>query len=344
MRFDHICSCVGDAGTKVDPTGTGGLRRRYERDMVGRFRKIEALIREAVVKLDVFGLRGRSSNVAKRVQNEMFARLFASAPAPAPKMTADAATAPAAQAFAFNSSGDKVAGFMSWLNSAERQDILEVSTGTPLSTASRTAWQNTYIDSAYVKGLRDAGEQLTRSGVSNLGVGVFNQPIHADRVGIIYTRAYRELEGITAEMDRQISRTLAQAMAEGRGLGAGLGYDPATGTIAPGGIVGAPGGGYRRAYELAQELTDRVERIGITRARTLVRTEVINAHAEAALNLYEQAGVEGVSADVEFLATNDNVVCPECQDLDGKTFTIDEARGVIPVHPNCRCSWAPVVN
>ena len=33
--------------------------------------------------------------------------------------------------------------------------------------------------------------------------------------------------------------------------------------------------------------------------------------------------------------------CPLCGDLDGVVLTIDEATGLIPRHPRCRCSWAP---
>lgn len=34
--------------------------------------------------------------------------------------------------------------------------------------------------------------------------------------------------------------------------------------------------------------------------------------------------------------------CPQCLPLDGQVFTIKEARGLIPRHVNCRCSWASV--
>jgi hypothetical protein len=37
------------------------------------------------------------------------------------------------------------------------------------------------------------------------------------------------------------------------------------------------------------------------------------------------------------------LVCEKCQDLEGKVFTTEEARGVIPVHPNCRCCWVSVI-
>lgn len=302
--------------TRQDPTGTGSLRARFERDMVRRFTKVKRLIRRAIVELDVLGARG---NLAAQIQSHVIA---ASVLRRMPLMSSakDAAPQPQTREFAFERPADKVQGFMSWLRSAARSEILQTETGTPLRSAANVSWMNTYIDSAYQSGLKDA-KSLTNEGL-RVGAGNFNSPVHADRVALIYTRAYRDLEGITDEMDKQISRVLAQAMAEGRGIG------PAS---------------FQGAYDLAQELADRVDSIGITRARTLARTEVIGAHAEAALNLYEEVGLEDVTADVEFATAEDTSVCPECADMRGDVYTIEDARGVIPVHPNCRCAWIPVV-
>jgi len=35
--------------------------------------------------------------------------------------------------------------------------------------------------------------------------------------------------------------------------------------------------------------------------------------------------------------------CPDCLDLAGQTFKRSEARGMLPVHPNCRCHWIVVI-
>ncbi len=42
---------------------------------------------------------------------------------------------------------------------------------------------------------------------------------------------------------------------------------------------------------------------------------------------------------MEFLGTDDGSMCPECAALDGVILKIEEAHGVIPMHPGCRCSW-----
>jgi SPP1 gp7 family putative phage head morphogenesis protein len=46
---------------------------------------------------------------------------------------------------------------------------------------------------------------------------------------------------------------------------------------------------------------------------------------------------------VELVTAGDLRVCPMCQGLNGKVYTIKEARGLIPVHPQCRCAWVPVM-
>lgn len=106
-------------------------------------------------------------------------------------------------------------------------------------------------------------------------------------------------------MDQQISRILAAGIGEGRG-----------------------------PYDIARQLNERVDKIGVTRSRMLARTEVINAHADASLNAYEEAGLEGVDVEAEWLTAAD--ACPECEEAsNGGPYTISEARGLIPFHPNC---------
>jgi len=53
--------------------------------------------------------------------------------------------------------------------------------------------------------------------------------------------------------------------------------------------------------------------------------------------------VSKVKKEVELSTAGDERVCATCEGLEGETYTIDEARGVIPLHPLCRCSWIPVI-
>lgn len=221
------------------------------------------------------------------------------------------------RAFAFDTDQQKVVKFMQWLEEQVLLEVLGVTLGTPIQSAAQSAWSNVYIESAYNKGLRQSASNMRAQGATirpEFIDAAFTRPIHADVVGLAATRTFMELQGITQTMDAQISRVLSNGIIEGLG-----------------------------ARELAKNITNRVDKIGITRARTLARTEVVAAHAEASLNMYAEAGVEGVEADVEFVTAGDDLVCPECEALEGRIFTVDEARGIIPVHPNCRCAWLPVI-
>lgn len=72
------------------------------------------------------------------------------------------------------------------------------------------------------------------------------------------------------------------------------------------------------------------------RAPMVARTEVIAASNEGALRGYEEQGVQ----KAEFYPAPD--ACPECVAEVG-IYPVDEAHGKIPVHPNCRCVFLPVV-
>lgn len=271
-----------------DPTHTATIRRRFEADMKRRFKALRRSIWQTVAINDAFGLN-------TPVVNEP-GRQFQ---------------------FAFPRSSDKVSAFMDWLMQEQGRTILETQRGALMRSAAERAWQNVYIDSAYQRGIRQAGQELRAAGanVSDRYLdAAFNLPVHADRVGLIYTRTYSELQGVTAAMDTAISQALAMGMAEGLG-----------------------------PMAIAREIVDRVDTIGIVRARMIARTETIAAHAEASLNSYEEAGLEGVAVMAEFSTARDNAVCPQCDELEGKTFLIEEARGMIPVHPNCRCAFIPSI-
>lgn len=310
MYHGSRCTCctlsgrffATDSTSRRDPTGTTNIRRSYEADLVRRMKRVRASIWEAVVKNDVLG---------QGVQAQMFRASFGR----------DARTvnddAPPRQAFAFNREAGKIQAFMGWLNEMSSQEIMGISYGTPIMSAAESAWQNIYIQSAYAKGIRDAGERLRQAGATVMPSWIsaaFNRPIHADRIALIFTRAYADLSGITEVMSAQISRILAQGLAEGRG-----------------------------PMALAREMVKRVDKIGITRARVLARTETIRAHADASLNSYREAEVEGVNVMAEWATAGDDAVCPECQELEGREFTIAKADGMLPIHPNCRCAWLPIV-
>ncbi|MHB0967982.1 MAG: phage head morphogenesis protein [Bellilinea sp.] len=290
---------------QFDPTRTLTLRKAFVADMDRRFNALKRLIKTSIVDNDCFGLVETATP---------FSALAAATPGQ----------------FRFDRSAAKVEGFMAWLNEQEDTFILEkgrAGIGTfqraRIGQSVEPLWANTYIDTAYQVGIRRGRAELRKQGVDipTFGdkqlrdpvIAAFNQPIHADRVGVIYSRVYSDLKGITSAMDTQISRVLAQGLAEGR-----------------------------NPRELARVIVDRVDAIGITRARTLARTEVIRAHHAANIQEYRNAGIEGVSVMAEW-STAGYKVCPVCSALQGKRFTLYEIEFMIPKHPNCRCVAIPMV-
>lgn len=97
-----------------------------------------------------------------------------------------------------------------------------------------------------------------------------------------------------------------------------------------------------------QDITDRVvkrtDKITRARARTIVRSEITYAHAEATLNTYQQLGVQNVTVQVEWTLNVHGGAdpCPRCKGNAGRVLSIDDARGLLPLHPNCQCGWVPV--
>ncbi|MAK86382.1 MAG: hypothetical protein CMK96_05475 [Pseudomonas sp.] len=271
-----------NAALRYDPTRTTILRQRFEAEIVRRFRRLARLIRERVGEEDGFGLKANAGQ------------------------------------FDFPRSDQKVGAFMDWLQGQVNEGILEVRVGEALGRASQRAWTNVYIQSAYQKGLAQSASRMRAEGAQVAPEWVtdaFTRPFHADRVGLVYTRTFNDLKGITDEMDKQISRELANGLSQGLG-----------------------------PMDIARSLTDRVEKVGITRARMLARTEVIAAHAEASLNVYEEAEADGVMIEAEFATAGDAQVCQQCRDAAAAgPYSLDKARGMIPLHPNCRCAFIPVL-
>jgi len=210
--------------------------------------------------------------------------------------------------------------FDAWLKRQQRQDVLSI--------IDRN--DNQFVRAAYDKGARDAGARLRAAGVDVPIEGIessFALPVHRDTLQRLYTSDYSDLEGITAEVSKQSNRVLATGFARGE--------TPTT---------------------IARDLTDRIDAVGKTRATTLARTSVIDAHAEGALARYERYSdqIDGVTVEAEWQTAGDDRVCSTCQALEGRTFTIKEARTETvtidgsdvpikpPAHPRCRCAILPV--
>ncbi len=187
-------------------------------------------------------------------------------------------------------------------------------------------WTEQYVTSAYTKGQRRAYFDVRKETRKKrlpfyggmqaefLGTAFFG-PEAVSKIALLASRSFSDLKGISDATGQQINRLLADGMLKGQ--------NPRT---------------------IARLMTQQIDKITRTRALTLARTEIIHAHAEGQLDAFVRLGVQEVGIQAEWQTAGDDRVCIECDEMDGTVLPIEEARGLIPLHPNCRCAWIPVVN
>jgi len=144
--------------------------------------------------------------------------------------------------------------------------------------------------------------------------------------GVLYSRTFSELKGITSQMDTQISRVLSQGIADGQ--------HPTQLAKLLTRTISGPVGDLSIKDTLGRFIP--AER----RAQTLARTEIIRAHHQATIQEYMNWGAEGVKVRAEW-STAGFRVCPDCLNLEGQVFELDVMMNMIPLHPNCRCIALP---
>jgi hypothetical protein len=199
-------------------------------------------------------------------------------------------------------------------------------------------WWKSHIIKAYRHGLTRAGKKLKLPTDPPISL------THRNVIDMIVDRTGREFEAVAMELAGQLSLRVPLVDDVDR---------------------------------IGPLLRDRIAKIGATRVNTVIAVEVISTNAEATLHLFSEYKVEKVGVEVEgvavkkkigdaeiidikrkkprrgakgrfaataailanFTTAGDADVCPECEALEGKIYDLDNAFGVIPVHPNCRCDW-----
>jgi len=229
--------------------------------------------------------------------------------------------------FALESNAKKINSFIDWLQNQTDTGILETITNTPIEQAIGNIWTNKYITNAYKKGIARGRQELKNKGyiVPELQGGfdlqsTFNSSANKDTVEVLYSRTYIGLKGIIDEMLKQVFNVLAQDITENKS-----------------------------PNEIAKEINDRVEKVGVTRSKKLAQTEIVRAHHQATIKEYERWGAIGVAVLAELLTAGDDRVCSICKKAALKDngfgkgiYTLEQAMGLIPLHSSCRCCCIPV--
>lgn len=297
---------------QYDPTYTTQLRNAFARQMRLRFEELIKVVKISIVKNDCFGLNIPTLNQMTPIDKN---------------------------AFAFQRSEEKVAAFMEWIEEQINKGILSTISMNQVGTSIVQAWTNLYIADSYKRGILRARQELINAGFDIPTISesggidvVMNTPFHIERAGLLYTRTYSDLKGVTAEMNTMISRILTQGMIDGDG--------PA---LLARKIVAIING-------------DGVDKLGMKdslgrfipaerRAELIARTEIIRAHHLGTIQEYRNWGLEGVNVMAEVVTAGDKRVCSKCEAMaKGGPYTLEEVEGLIPKHPLCRCVAIPYLS
>jgi SPP1 gp7 family putative phage head morphogenesis protein len=239
--------------------------------------------------------------------------------------------APGKQAFAFRTSQEKITEFMSWLQQQVDKGILTVSEYRQLGTALQTEWTDLYIEDSYKRGIIRARYEMTKAGwaipsieASGGIMAILSAPWHIDRLGILFSRTFTDLKGVTAAMDSQMSRILAQGMADGDGP-----------RLIARKLISTINGDTTGTLGIKDTLGRFIP--AKRRAEMIARTEMQRAHHMAMIQEYRNWKIVGVNVMAEWITAGDSRVCSACFAMEGKIFTLDEIEPMIPLHPACRC-------
>ncbi len=276
---------------KSDPTGTWPIVKRLIQSLRKRLSNLSSDIRRLLLVTRVFDKRYSVQNVA--------------------------IAAPSPGDWGFLSSEQQLARFTEWLMNEINGTII-----TP-----DDPWWDAYVREGYEKGFRDAHEFAMRHGVGGISLEdgfqlpgfssdadirlALSMPVHQDKLNLIASRLFNELEGMTDDMANRLARTLVDGLIAGDG-----------------------------PRDIARILADEIG-ISRTRAETIARTEIIRAHAEGQLDSLSRLGITEFQLLAEWSTAGDDRVCPRCYDRQGLVLSLQEARGAIPLHPRCRCTWIP---
>lgn len=81
--------------------------------------------------------------------------------------------------------------------------------------------------------------------------------------------------------------------------------------------------------------TGKLQISAAERPNIITRTETVRIANEGLLDNFKDNGVK----QVRYLAALSDRTCPICEGKNGEVHELNESRGIIPIHPNCRCSW-----
>ncbi len=193
----------------------------------------------------------------------------------------------------------------------------------------------TSLASGVAKGQRKLASSAVGFDIHNPATSQWAKDYVGQRVTIINESTRKAIREVVAE-ELRIGTSPQQLAREIRSVN-GLGLDQPRVKALTNFADGLRAEGYTDA-EIKQKSAKYRQKLFRQRSETIARTESAAAATHGEIESYKDAGV----AKVKWDAAGDH--CPECAAYDNQEFTIAEARGKLPLHPNCRCDWVPIID
>lgn len=283
---------------RTDPSRTATLRRMFTADLKRRMKSLREEIKVLVVEKDSFGLIHNPLFSNRKSWNGLIGN----------------------EVWRFLSDKQKLDKFREWLASESSQSLIAVTSETVES-----GYWNQYVNEAYLKGVNRSFSDVKKLGLVSdeaelafLGGSrqqfirqLLANPLVVERIRLLTTRVFNELNGLSDNVVKALTRNLAD------GLTTNL-----------------------TSVQINGIMRLSLEKLGNTSGLMIPRTEIVRIHAEGQLDALEQLGVKNVGVNVEWTtATNP---CPLCSAMAGTVIPIERARGMIPRHIGCLCSFSMI--
>lgn len=219
------------------------------------------------------------------------------------------------QDFTFTRDAAKLIAFSEWFQQAIDEEILRIDSGGTVSDH----WLNTYVGNAYIRGSIKTRSQVEKALGDRLNriedYSPFRNQAHVDRAELIFQRTFEDLKGVTSTMADQTRRVLSQGILEGK-----------------------------NPNVVAREMVERVDKIGITRAKLIARTEIVESHNSASIMEAELLTAEtGEDIQMRWKTSIDGRERDTHHDRHNNIYPLGVAQSLIG-EPNCRCSITAVVD
>ncbi len=212
--------------------------------------------------------------------------------------------------FQYTRDVNKIPQFDQWLQAQIDAEILTNQDG-------GDHWLNVHVGNAYERGAKKVNALAGRN-IKDYQALPDYSPLtnlhHIERAELIFQRVYSELKGVTEVMSSQISRELANGMIRGE-----------------------------NPKKVAARMTDRVDKIGISRARLIARTEIVESHNQASINEADILAREtGVEIRMQWITAIDGRERPSHRERHNQIYDRDKVSSMLG-EPNCRCSVSAII-